>query len=183
MEIHLKVIELNENFDFGQTIYMEIKEIIKESKFYFNKNDDEFNVVIRNDDGNAEYRTISFEKIKELKNKIQLKQEGKKDSTSDENSNYRKKYDRLKFFKDLSTNIEEIYELINILRTKGSTLPISIHVDVSYPDVNHYLGQDEKKKDFKDIYDFLSKAKSNIRDKLDSVYKQMTTISFYMENK
>ena len=178
VEIHLKVIELNENFDFGQTIYMEIKEIIKESKFYFNKNDDEFNVVIRNDDGNAEYRTISFEKIKELKNKIQLKQEGKKDSTSDENSNYRKKYDRLKFFKDLSTNIEEIYELINILRTKGSTLPISIHVDVSYPDVNYYLGQDEKKKDFKDIYDFLSKAKSNIRDKLDSVYKQMTTIRF-----
>ena len=177
VDIHRAVIELNENFDFAQNIYKEINEIIKESKFFFNKNDDDFNVINRDD--KVEYKTISFEKIRELKNKIQLKQEGNKDSFSDENiNNYRKKYEKLKFFKDLSTNLEEIYELMDVLRTKGSTLPISIRVDVSYPDVNYYLGQDEKKKDFKDIHEFLSNAKSNIRDKLDSVYKQMTTIRF-----
>ena len=177
IDISGAVIELNENFDFSQNIYKEIDEIINESKFVFNKNYDEFNVIKR-DNKNITSQKISLDKIKELKNKIQLK-EGKKDSISDENANnYKKKYDKLKFFKDLSINIEEIHDLMNILRTKGSTLPISISIDISYPDVNYILGQGGKKKDYKDILTFLSKAKINIRNKLDSVYKQMTTIRF-----
>ncbi len=177
LEIYQAVIELNENFDFSQSIYKEINEIINESKFFFNKNNDVLNVMTY--DQEIKYKTISLDKIKELKNKIQLKQEGKKDSISNINSNnYIKKYEKLKFFKDLSSNVDEIYELMNILRTKGSTLPISIRIDISYPEVNYYLGKDEKKKDFKDIHDFLLKAKYSITDKLDSVYKQMSTARF-----
>lgn len=178
LDIYRAVIELNENFDFSQQIYKEINKIIKESKFFFNKNDDEINVINR-DEEKLNYEIITLDKIRELKNKIQLKQERKKDSSYEENSNnYREKFEKLKFFKDLVVNIEEIHELMNILRTKGSTLPISISVDISYPDVNYFLGQDRKKKDFKDIHDFLSNAKSNIVNKLDSIYKQMTTIRF-----
>ena len=177
IDISRAVIELNENFDFSQNIYKEIDGIINESKFIFNKNYDDFNVIKRDEKGVSSER-ISLDKIKELKNKIQLK-EGKKDSISDEKSNnYKKKYDKLKFFKDLAINIEEIHDLMNILRTKGSTLPISISIDITYPDVNYILGQGGKKKDYKDILTFLSKAKIYIRNKLDSVYKQMTTIRF-----
>ena len=67
---------------------------------------------------------------------------------------------------------------MNVLRTKGSALPISISVDITHPDVNYYLGQNRKRKDFKDIQNFLSLAKRNIIKKLNSVYKQMTTIRF-----
>ena len=177
LEISRRVIELNENFDFSQQIYKEINEIINGSKSIFNKNSDEFNVISKEGD-EIKYKIISLEKIRGLKNKIQLKQEGKKESNFDKNSSYSKKYEKLKFFKDLSINIEEIYEVMNILRTKGSTLPISISVDISYPSVSYYFGQDGKKKDFKDIQNFLSIGKRNIIKKLNSVYKQMTTIRF-----
>ena len=177
LDISRRVIELNENFDFSEQIYKEINEIINGSKFIFNKNNDEF-IIINREGDEIKYKNISLEKIKGLKNKIQLKQEVKKESNFDKNSSYAKKYEILKFFKDLSINIEEIYEVMNILRTKGSTLPISISVDISYPNVYYHLGQDGKIKEFKDIQNFLSIAKRNIIKKLNSVYKQMTTIRF-----
>lgn len=148
IEISKRVIELNENFDFSEQIYKDINEIIISSKFIFNKNNDEFDVFFKEGEENK-YKVINFEDIKRLKNKIQIKQENKEEINYDINSNYWKKLKKLKFFKDLSINVEEIYEVMNILRTKGSTLPISISVDISYPDVNYYLGQDGKKKNIK----------------------------------
>ena len=79
-EIYRSVIELNQNFDLTLNIYEEIKGIISNSRFIFNKNNDEFDI-----DG----QTITIDKIKELKNKIQLKQGEKKNLNDDENS---KKY-------------------------------------------------------------------------------------------
>ena len=169
-EIYRSVIELNQNFDLTLNIYEEIKGIISDAKFIFNKNKDEFEI---------DAQTITIDKIKELKNKIQLKQSEKKNSGDDENSKkYREKYEKLKFFKDLSINIEEIHDLMEILRTKGSTLPISIRVEVSYPEIKYFLGEDNKEREFKEIQKFLSNAKTNIINKLDSVYKQMTTIRY-----
>jgi hypothetical protein len=78
----------------------------------------------------------------------------------------------------LSHNIDEINDLMHILRIKGSTLPISIRAEIKYPDVKYFLGKDEKEKEFKTIHKFLSSAKTNIINKLDSVYKQMSTIRF-----
>ena len=169
-EIYRSVIELNQNFDLTLNIYEEIKGIISDAKFIFNKNKDEFEI---------ENQTIAIEKIKELKNKIQLKQGEKKNLGDDENSKkYREKYEKLKFFKDLSSNIEEIHDLMEILRTKGSTLPISIRVEVSYPEIKYFLGENNKEREFKEIQKFLANAKNNIINKLDSVYKQMTTIRY-----
>jgi len=178
LEIYRGVIELNENFDFAQSIYIEIKEIIHDSKFMFNKNYDELNVIESRDNGVPNsIKIISLDKIRELKTKIHINQEIKKDSSDEANSdNYKRRYEELKFFKDLIVNIEEIHEFMKVLRTKGSTLPISICVDILYPKVNYLL--DGKKKDFKDIYVFLSKAKINIINKLDLIYKNMTTIRF-----
>ena len=176
LEIYRSVIELNDNFDFAQSIYKEINEIINESKFIFNKNTDELNVIERIND-NINCKMITFDKIRELKNKIQLKQEEKKDSSFDKNSkNYIERYEKLKFFKDLTVNIEEIHELMTDLRRKGSTLSISICVNISYPNVYYIL--DNQKRDFKDIHDFLMRAKTNIIKKLNKIYKDMTTIRF-----
>ena len=165
IDIYRMVIELNANFYFSQYIYIEIDEIINNSKFIFNKNRDEFYIKSREE---RENKIISIEKIIRLKNKIHLKQ----------NSKYNTKLEKLKFFKNLSINIEEIYKVMNLLRTKGNTLPISITVDITYPEVNYYLGQEEKRKDYKDIQNFLSIAKGNIIEILNSKYKEMNTIRF-----
>ena len=67
---------------------------------------------------------------------------------------------------------------MDILRTKGSTLPISIRVEISYPEIKYFLGKDVKEKDYKDIQKFLTNSKMNIIDKLDSIYRHMTAIRF-----
>ena len=170
-EIYRAVIELYQDFDLSLNIYEKIKGIISDAKFIFNKNNDEFDL--------KDNQTISIDKIKELKNKIQLKQGEKKSLSDDEKSiKLKEKYEKLKFFKDLSNNIEEIHDLMDLLRTKGSTLPISIRVEVSYPEVKYFLGNNNKEIEFKEIKQFLSRAKTNILTKLESTYKQMTTIRF-----
>ena len=171
-EISQVVSDLYVNFDFSQYIFDEIKEIITNSKFIFNKNSDEFIIYKEKEDEN-----ISIDKIRELRNKIQLKLENKKDLCDDENyKNYLDKLEKLKFFKNLSKNIITIYDLMNILRVKGSTLSISISIEISSQNAKYYLGTNER--EFKYIYEFLTKAKVNIIEKLDLIYKQMTTIRF-----
>ena len=95
IDIYRMVIELKANFYFSQYIYIEIDEIINNSKFIFNKNRDEFYIKSREE---RENKIISIEKIIRLKNKIHLKQ----------NSKYNTKLEKLKFFKNLSINIEDI---------------------------------------------------------------------------
>ena len=112
------MIEFNENFDFAQSIYIEIKKIINESNFIFNKNKDELNEIKR-DNGEPKDNPITFEKLRELRTKIQIKQEVKKDSKDEEISdNYKRRYEELKFFKDLIVNIEEIHDLMNSTTAK-----------------------------------------------------------------
>ena len=169
-EIYREVIELNQNFDFSLNVYEEIKGIISKAKIIFNKNNDEIDI---ND------QTITIDKIKELKNKIRLNQRGKSNMNVSENSKkYEEKCVKLKFFSDLSYNIEEIHDSMNILRKKGSTLPISIRVEIAYPEVKYFLGKDNIEKEFKEIQKFLASAKANINNKLNSIYVQMTTIRF-----
>ena len=174
-ETYRGVIELNQNFDFSLHIYEEIDVIIKYAKFIFNKTNDEFKYKVKKD-GVEKFEIIRIEKIRELKNKIQIKEEANISSSNKNTNKFFEKYEKLKFFKDLSKNIEEIYDLMDTLRKKGSTLPISIIVEIEYPKINYFLSQ--KKKEFKDIYNFLSNAKLNIIKKLEIVYKQMTTMRF-----
>jgi len=49
MKIWLKYLRnaLKENFDFAQSIFKEISPIINESKFIFNKNNDELNGIMK----------------------------------------------------------------------------------------------------------------------------------------
>ena len=177
-EIYRSIIELNQNFDFSQKIYEDIEVILNDAKFFFNKNNDEFKYKISKESQDDEYENITIDKIRELKNKIQIKKE-RKQSTIDNNSiKFYEKYEKLKFFKDLCNKIEEIYDLMSTLRIKGSTLPISIRVEIAYPEVKYFLGKENKNIEFEEIQNFLLNAKTNIIRKLDSIYKQMTSIRF-----
>ena len=175
-EIYRTVIELNQNLDFSQTIFEEIDAIIQNAKFVFYKKYDEFKYKINGGKDIEEYKNIKFEKIRELKNKIQIKKDLNLPSNDENSKKYIEKVKKLKFFKDLSEKIEEIYDLVEILRTKGSTLPILIVIKIKFPKINFFLEDNEKS--FEEIYKFLSDAKINIIKKLESIYKQMTTIRF-----
>ena len=174
-DIYRSIIELNQNFDFSLSIYEQVDDIIKDATFIFNKIDDEFKYK-----KSGKKETISIEKIRELNNKIQIKQERNISPKNENSESFVEKYKKSLFFKNLSTNIEEIYDIMDTLRTKGSTLPILIIVEIEYPKIEYFLCENKRgkseKKDFKDIYQFLTNAKRNIIKKLDSVYKQMTTI-------
>ena len=177
-EIYRSIIELNQNFDFSQKIYEDIEVILNDAKFFFNKNNDEFKYKISKESLDDEYENITIDKIRELKNKIQIKKERKQSTMDDNSSKFYEKYEKLKFFKDLCNKIEEIYDLMSTLRIKGSTLPISIRVEIAYPEVKYYLEKENKNIEFKEIRNFLLNAKTNIIRKLDSIYKQMTSIRF-----
>jgi len=179
-EIYRSIIELNQNFDFSQNIYEEIEVILNDAKFIFNKNNDEFKYKKKNGskDYDDEYENITIDKIRELKNKLQIKKERKQSSIDDNSIKFYEKYEKLRFFKDLCSKIEEICDLMNTLRIKGSTLPISIRIEISYPKVKYFLGKGNQNIEFKEIQNFLLNAKTNIIKKLDAVYKQMTTIRF-----
>ena len=176
INIYRSIIELNQNFDFSLHIYEEIDDITKHAKFIFNKNSDEFKYKSINKNKQEEIKIITIDKIKELKNKIQIREGGEPEN---ENSNkLYEKYKQLKFFKNLSNNIEEIYNLMTTLRIKGSTLPLSIRIEVINQNAKYFLGKSNVNKKFEDIQAFLTKAKNNIVKKLESIYKDMTTIRF-----
>ena len=180
------VIDFNQNFEFSLTIYRKVDDIIREAYFSFHKNKDEFKYKINenNDNNNSEiFENISIEEIRELENKIQIKNLICKSSKDDKLNKYYEKYNKLKFFKDLSYNIEEIYDLMNFLRKKGSTLPIIINIEVKYekdPNIKYYFDEYTKNKDlkFKDIQKFLLDIKMNLTKQLDKCYKQRSTIRF-----
>ena len=57
-------------------------------------------------------------------------------------------YDKIKFFIDLVNDIEDIYNLLKILRTKGSILPKFIYLTISYPNLKYFLDNLKKETEF-----------------------------------
>ena len=175
-EIYPSIIELNQNFDFSINLYDEIKEIITNANFIFFQNDEEFVYKVeKKKEKNPKKLTI--EKLRQLKNKIYIKpKETKKLSENINSKQLENKYDVLIFFKNIVNNVEIIYEYMNVLRIKGSSLPISINISIEYPKIKYFL--ENKEKDFIDIQNFLFNAKNNIIRKLDLIYKQKTNLRF-----
>ena len=171
------IIDINQNFDFALNIFGKINDILKHATFLFNKNNDEFSYITIIDNKKIN-NSISIEEIKELESQIQIKQMKEKNPENKDLTKFYEKYEKLKFFKDISINIEEIYDLMNILRKKGSTLPIIIRIKIKNSNIKYFLGSDNKVKEFKDIQKFLTEAKNNILQKIDKIYKQFTSIRF-----
>ena len=109
----------------------------------------------------------SMEELIHLKNKIHIKPPKE---TKDPKDDYQKKCDQLIFFKKIISNLEIIYEYMRFLRTKGSTLPILISIQIKYPEIKYFLNT--KKTDFENIRDFLFLSKTDYITQLDLIYKQ-----------
>ena len=116
-----------------------------------------------------------------LKNQIHIKRE--KENKKDEDETIKYKCMVLNEYKKIISNLEVILEYMKVLRTKGSSLPIKITVELRLnkekkepPNVEYWLGKE--KKEYNDIRDFLFKVKNEIISQLDSLYKDNPNLRF-----
>jgi len=97
----------------------------------------------------------------------------KDNKENEKNDLLTEKSEKLLFFKNLITNMEIIFENMQILRSKGNNLPIGIKIIVEYDkkkEAEYYL--DQKETSFDVIEIFLLNAKDDYKSKLDSAYKE-----------
>ena len=73
-----------------------------------------------------------MEELIYLKNRINIKPQNNSNNNKDKDT-LQIKCEKLIFFKENISNLELIYDNIKVLRTKGSSLPILIIIDIEYP--------------------------------------------------
>ena len=165
-EVYPEIIRLLYNaFDYYNNIYEEINAIISSSKFNFHKEDEELYAIDKEN-------YITIDSISRLKNITQLKIEEIK------NLNENEILDKYNFFYNFSENIIDINNIINTLRKKGSLFPIFLQIEVSYPNIICFLGENNEEKTFKDILKYLHDLKINHIDKLNLIYKEIHHFRF-----
>ena len=154
----------------GKDKFEKIYEIINDASLLFNLDNENFIYTI-----NGETKIIeNIEELIKLKSKINIQpKKNEKDNKSQieekEKDPYEIKCDKLLFFKDIISNLEIIYDKINILRIKGFNIPIVINVKLQYPNVSYILNNKEKK--FNEIKDYLVKIKNDYENQLSKVYE------------
>ena len=112
-------------------------------------------------------------KIKKYDNKNNEKNQISKSKDDEEEKTekdiFEEKCDKLLFFKDIISNLEIIYDKINILRKKGFNIPILIKVSIQYPKISYELNGQEKELD--KIKDYLFKVKNDYEEQLNEIYE------------
>ena len=165
LKTYTLIIDLDNNENFGYNIYDRVNNIITNFSFIFYQ-DNEVCFFGENKE------VISLEELIKIKNKIIIKDE----KSEMYNDILEKKIQKLIFFKNLISNIEIIYDYMNFFRIKGSNLPISIKIQIKYPEINYIIN--EKEKSIEEIKSFLSKIKSDYISKLDECYKNRKYLRF-----
>ena len=193
------IIELDRYYDSSENFYKDVNDIINVG-FTINISQDSQSFSYKNENGDS--KEILMEDLIKLKNKLHNinenendKQKEEKKATNSENSvsqqknevndKMKQKRKTLLFFKKIISNIELIVnEYMNALRTKGSSLPIKIHIQVIKDHIEYKLGEEslyfEKKssKEKDGIKDFLIKAKNKYTSQLNAEYKQKMNLRF-----
>ena len=170
------IIELEINDDISENIYEQVNKIIKQA--IFNILQDSENLLYY-DKNKEKLENISLEELIHLKNRISIKNENE-NKKEKEDDKLKSKYKILLFFKNIISNLEIIIEYMNVLRIKGSSLPIKISIKIKIednkPSAIYYLG--DGLTDFKNIRDFLFNAKTKYISQLDSLYKEKLNLRF-----
>ena len=169
-EVYESIIELDRNEKFGFDIFVQIDKIITNAEFLFLKETEIFSY--------GEDNKISMDELIHLKNKIYITQKDIKKIANfeEDGKNYflKIKFEKLLFFKELITNMEIIYDIMQELRNKGNNLPIKIKIIVKYNNKkeapNYYL--EKKEYNFNMIEKFLLNAKNDHKKKLEEAYKE-----------
>ena len=163
------IIELNNKK--GEDNFKEVYNIIQDASLLFNLDGEDFCYKLNGE-------TIKINNIEELiklKNKIniqpqkKIQENGDKKEEKKEKDIFELKCDKLIFFKDLISNLEIIYDKINILRTKGFNIPILINIAIKYPVISYKLNN--KEKEFNKIKDYLFKVKNDYENQLSIIYE------------
>ena len=190
-KVFSSIIELDRNENSAFNIFDQVDKIIKNAKFLFLQENEIFSY--------GEDNKINMEELIHLKNKINIVpkatkkkkkekdgketpgkeieintkiEEEKKVEKEEKNDLLKVKSEKLLSFKNLITNMEIIYENMQILRSKGNNLPIDIKIIIKYDkkkEPDYYL--DQKESSFDLIEQFLLNAKDDYKKKLDAAYK------------
>ena len=155
----LSIIELNENKE--EDIFKKVYDIINDSSLLFNLDNEDFLY-------NKDIKIENIEELIKLKNKINI-QPQKNINGEKKNDIFEKKCDKLLFFKNTISNLEIIYEKMNILRKKGFNIPIVINITIKYPNIVYELNGKEKK--FDSIKDYLFTLKTDFEKQLATIYE------------
>ena len=162
----------------GEDNFKDVYNIIQDASLLFNLDDEDFCYKING-------KTIKINNIEDLiklKNKIniqvknKIKDNGEKTDQKNENPRgkqekdiFELKCDKLIFFKDIISNLEIIYDKLNILRTKGFNIPIVINISIQYPKISYKLNNNEK--EFNKIKDYLFNVKNDYENQLSIIYE------------
>ena len=172
-KIYSSVIELDTNDDFSDNVYDKVVNIITDATFNILQDTENF---LYYNEKESKNENVTMEELIHIKNQIHIKNE--KENNDDDT--IKSKCKILIFFKEIISNLEVINDYMNVLRTKGSSLPIKISIKISIkykePTIEYYLGKE--KSDFEDIRKFLFEAKNSYITQLDSIYKEKLNLRF-----
>ena len=199
-KIYRSVINLDRYYDKSENIYEQVEKLIKVCLTLKIKKDSENFFYIIKDDKNDKIETTDLEKLIHLKNKITIKDENKNKNETEtndkdkiissndesetnanllenENDKIKKKRQQLLNFKNVILNLEIIMEYMRDLRTKGSSLPIEINIQIK--DMNKIsYDLNDKLDNFNDIKNFLLNAKNNYNSLLEEKYQHKFNLRF-----
>ena len=158
------IIELDRNDNTAFNLFENVDKIIKKASLIFRQDKEDF--CYYDQDKNE----TNMEKLIYLKNRINIKPQAKEKGGDKNKDALQIKCEKLIFFKENISNLELIYDNMKVLRTKGSSLPIFILIEIKYPEIKYSLNQ--KDVDFEFINDYLFKAKTEQINQLDLKYRQ-----------
>ena len=173
--IYPSIIELNQNNELSILLYEEIRDIIKDSEYKFCRDSQ---IFIYTDSKSKQKNDLNLDKLKNLYNKIHIppKENKEKQIFDKKQEKYEERYKTFNDFKTLVNHIEIIQDYMNILRTKGSSLPIEIIILAKNSNIEYFLRS--KKSNFDKIQNYLFNAKNYTITKLEEMYKEKPNLRF-----
>ena len=164
------IIELDRNDNTAFNLFENVDKIIKKASLIFKQDKEDFCYYNENIKNNTNMEELIY-----LKNRINIKPQNNSNNNKDKDT-LQIKCEKLIFFKENISNLELIYDNIKVLRTKGSSLPILIIIDIEYPYIKYSLNK--KDSNFEDINDYLFRAKTEQILQLDLKYRQNKYLRF-----
>ena len=168
------IIELDRNDNTSFNLFGIVDKIIENASLIFYQDNEDFCY------GTDKNEKTEMEDLIHLKNRIHIKAQKKgKENRNKKNAKkdlFQEKCEKLIFFKETISNLELIYDNMKVLRTKGSSLPILIIIEINYPNIKYSINKNDVSFDF--INDYLFKAKTEQISQLDSIYKENKYLRF-----
>ena len=119
---------------------------------------------------------INLEELIDLKNKIFIVPKENDERENDKEDIQQIKCDKLAYFKDIMTKLEEIYVKIKLMRKKGYLIPILINIEIQYPKITYKI--DDEEKDFTFIKNQLLTIIYYYENQLDEIYQTQKYLRF-----